>query len=88
MYVRFTEKFRKQYNTADVRIRNRFDICLEKFIKNPLDLELRNHELHGALQGFKSIDITGDWRAVFSETTGGEIIFYFAALGTHAQLYK
>jgi addiction module RelE/StbE family toxin len=88
MIIRFTDQFRKQYQKSDVRIRNRFDYCLELFMQNPLNLELRNHSLHKEFAGFRSIDITGDWRAIYLEEKNGVIIFYFVSLGTHKQLYK
>jgi addiction module RelE/StbE family toxin len=88
MIIRFTETFRKQYKKADVRIQNRFNYCLDLFTKDPMNLELRNHSLHKEFEGFNSIDITGDWRAIYLEKKDDIIIFYFVALGTHRQLYK
>lgn len=88
MIVSFTDQFRKQYKKVNVRIRNCFDIILEKFISNPTNSELRNHPLHGKLEGFRSIDVTSDWRAVYKEEQQDEIVFCFIALGTHSQLYK
>lgn len=88
MIIRFTDQFRKQYKKADVRIKTRFDYCLDLFIKNPMNSELRNHPLHKDFEGFNSIDITGDWRAIYLEKENGVIVFYFVALGTHSQLYK
>lgn len=88
MIVSFTDQFRKQYKKANVRIRNSFDIVLEKFISNPMDSKLRNHPLHGKLEGFRSIDVTSDWKAIYKEEKQDEVVFYFVALGTHNQLYK
>ena len=87
MIVRFTDQFRKQYKKADIRIRNRFDYCLDLFIKNPMNSELRNHQLHKEFEGFNSIDITRDWRAIYFEGKNGVVIFYFVALSTHSQLH-
>jgi addiction module RelE/StbE family toxin len=88
MIIRFTDQFRKQYKKADVRIRVRFDYCLDLFIKDPMSRELRNHPLHKELEGLHSIDITGDWRAMYLEKKNGVVVFFFVALGTHSQLYK
>ena len=88
MIIRFTDQFRKQYKKADVRIRIRFDYCLDLFIKDPTYPELRNHALRKEFEGFHSIDITGDWRAIYLEKKNSLIIFLFVALGTHSQLYK
>lgn len=51
---------------------------------------LNNHSLTGEYVGYRSINITGNWRAVFSEIQdeeGNELIV-FKVLGTHSQLYK
>jgi len=44
--------------------------------------------LHEEWEGFRSIDITNDYRAVYEEVQEGEEInAYFVALGTHDELY-
>jgi mRNA-degrading endonuclease YafQ of YafQ-DinJ toxin-antitoxin module len=49
---------------------------------------LRNHALHGTLAGYRSIDVTEDYRAVFRKTvTGGQALIVFHLLGTHKELY-
>ncbi len=58
---------------------------LEIFIEDPFDPRLRNHPLKGKLKGYRSINITGDWRALFKEVEDG---VYFVIIGTHSQLYK
>ncbi len=56
---------------------------------NPNELGLRNHSLHGEWEGFQSIDITADHRAIYKEIHAGEdVSAYFIALGTHKELYK
>lgn len=89
MIIRFTDHFRKQYKKADVRIRKRLKQRLAIFIKNPNDLQLRNHPLHREYEGKHSIDITSDWRAIYREVgkVEDEVIVYFTAIGTHSQLY-
>jgi len=40
-------------------------------------------------KGYRSIDITGNWRAIYAEKVEGkDIVAYFVALGTHRELYK
>lgn len=89
MVIKFTKEFHKQYKKSDAKIKKRFAARLELFKKNILDPQLRNHPLKGKYQGFRSIDVTGDWRAIYREEklpTGN--IFWFSALGTHSQLYR
>jgi len=83
-----TKGFINLYKNADVRIKKEVDERLRIFGKNPHDLGLRNHELHEEWEGYRSIDITNDYRAVYEEVQEGEEInAYFIALGTHDELY-
>ncbi len=48
---------------------------------------LNNHILKGKYSGTRSINVTGDWRALYvTEGQFGQDIV-FVALGTHSQLY-
>lgn len=59
------------------------------FSKNPNDLQLNNHELTKEWQGYRSIDIAADYRAVYKEETLEEDkVAHFVTLGTHDELYK
>lgn len=89
MLIKFEKKFNKQYQKADLKIKTAFKARLKLFKDNPLNPLLDNHLLIGNYLGKRSINITGDWRAIFSESKDEEgeeyIIFHF--LGTHSQLY-
>lgn len=88
MILRFTDVFRKQYKKADKRIQKSFDQQLKIFLQNPMDPQLRNHQLRIPYHGQRSINVTNDWRAVFkSVQSADDTIIYFTALGTHNQLY-
>ena len=86
MRINFSRTFRKQYNKAPKKIQQSFDKRFKIFIKDSSNLVLNNHSLMGSLKGLKSINITGDWRAVYSQINSRIIIFEI--LGTHSQLYK
>lgn len=87
--VRFAERFRKQYNKAGGFVRDNFDQKLKIFLNNPFDLQLNNHKLIGKFKNLRSINITGDWRALYLESfEDGEIVAFFTVLGTHSQLYR
>lgn len=90
MEIRYSEAFRKQYNKADTHIRRAFQKRLAFFLQDIHHPLLHNHALTGLYQGFRSINITGDWRAIFVETHSviGSVRITFVALGTHSQLYK
>lgn len=90
MDIRYARAFRKQYDQADFKIRFAFKKRLQVFLGDPQSPFLHNHKLVGRYQGFRSINITGDWRAIFEEihSADGNMIVIFHALGTHSQLYK
>ena len=90
MKVKFSRKFSKLYDRTESKIKLAFQERLKLFLQNPLDPLLNNHLLKGKLKDYRSINITGDWRALYSESTAkaGTIIITFEALGTHSQLYR
>ena len=83
--IRFTEKFRKQYNKVGAKIQRSVDERLRLFMSNSDNPLLRNHPLIGKLKGRYSINVNGDWRAIYSEYSN---VIIFELLGTHSQLYK
>ena len=85
MEIKYNPKFKQQYNKASSKIKKAFlkrRILFQNNQRSPL---LRNHALTGSFKGYRSINITGDWRAIYSEK-GNAVIFEL--LGTHSQLYK
>jgi len=89
MNVEYDPDFIKRLKKLDVRIRNSFKERILKFSKKPRDPQLNNHQLKKEWQGYRSIDITADWRAIYMEIKDGkENVAYFVAIGTHKELYK
>ncbi len=89
MIVKYDSALLKRLKKIDVKIRKRFKERLEIFIRDQTNLQLRSHELHDEWKGYRSIDLTNDWRALYIEKTeGDETIAYFVAIGTHDQLFK
>jgi len=85
MIIQTTKGFDKQYAKLGVRNKLRFKERLAILRENPFDPELRNHALKGRFLGYRSIDITGDIRALY--TVKGNTIIIFGFVGTHSQLY-
>lgn len=85
MEIKYARQFIKMYKKSPVKIQRAFDKRAKIFINDPYNRELNNHPLKGEFKKFRSIDLTGDWRAHFTENTGCVI---FVAMGTHSQLYK
>ena len=89
MKVKFSKKFAKQYDRANSKIQISFDKSLKLFLQNPFHPLLNNHSLSGKLSGYRSINVTGDWRAIYSVADKSEInVVIFEMIGTHSQLYK
>lgn len=86
MKIEYSKKFIKDFRNCPDFIKNKFKIRLEIFITDKDNQILNNHELLGVLKGYRSINITGDWRAIFQEIN--KEIAYFVAIGTHSKLYR
>ncbi len=88
MTVRHAPEFVKKLEKLNVRIRKSFKERILIFQSNPNNSRLHNHELREPYQGLRSIDITDDYRALYSEKDEkGEVVAYFETIGTHDELY-
>jgi addiction module RelE/StbE family toxin len=87
MRIEYSHKFIKEFKKCPVKIRSAFFKRQELFINEQYSSILNNHLLSGKYKNHRSINITGDWRAIFEEIAGGRII-YFVTIGTHSQLYS
>lgn len=90
MTIKLHRKFLKQLRKAPREIQAAFDARLELFVSNPGHPLLRNHALTGNYLGYRSINITGDWRAIYKEVDSilDDPFVVFVDLGTHSQLYR
>jgi addiction module RelE/StbE family toxin len=84
MDISYSKAFIKQAKKLSPGVRNKLLERVTVFSKNPLDPILRNHTLKGKYKGYRSIDITGDVRALYLQRSTEAI---FDAVGTHSQLY-
>lgn len=87
--IDFTPLFDKQRKAAPLEIKEVFLETLSLLLDDPKHPSLRNHILKEKFAGYRSINVTEDWRAIFKETQSNKkkaIIFHL--LGTHKQLYK
>lgn len=89
LYVEYTTLFNKQLKQVPLDIKISFREARELFINNPDHPQLRNHALKEKYSGYRSIDVTDDWRALFKiRQSKLKIVITFHILGTHAQLYE
>lgn len=89
MIIRYDPLLLAKLKKVNARVRKSFKQKLEVFLKEPQNPELNNHSLKRDCLGYRSIDITSDWRAIFAEKTeDNETIMYFVDIDTHEKLYK
>ncbi len=84
MLVEYEKSFLKALDNLPAGIEEKFYGRLELFQQNPVHPLLRNHSVEPAYPGCRSINVTGDYRAIFRQK-GGVITFLY--IGTHSQLY-
>lgn len=77
--------FDKDYKKLIPKIKEQFKVRRNIFLAEPFHPILNNHELHGKYAGCRSINITGDYRAIYQMK--GEMAI-FTRIGTHPELYS
>ena len=82
--VVFHRNFEKAYLKKDKEVQLAFDKRFELFKQNQFHPLLNNHPLHGEWEGHRSINITGDLRAIFKIE---ETVVIFVTIDTHTNLY-
>jgi len=86
MRARFNKAFAKQLGRYPHKVQLAFQKRLELFLNDSMNQLLSNHALTGRWDGYRSINISGDLRAVY-EMIDKDMV-YFVAFGSHSQLYK
>ena len=85
MTLRFHRTFEKQYKKLRENEKKRLKERLALFLTDEFNPLLNNHPLRGKHQGYRSINITGDLRAVYKFQEPDTRIF--VAVDTHSNLY-
>lgn len=85
MRAEFRKTFIKRLAKLPVKIEGAFYAKLAIFHENKYDVRLNNHALEGKYAGMRSINVTGDYRAIF-EDCGDTVTFFI--IGTHSELYS
>jgi addiction module RelE/StbE family toxin len=90
MKIFYNDEFIETLKKADVKIRKSYKERLVIFRINPYEPQLKNHALRKEWKGYRSINITADWRAIYKNisTNEDELVIYFSAIGTHKKLYR
>ena len=88
MRTDLTKKFLKKYRKSPLKVQHACDRRLVLFREDKNDPRLNDHKLAGDLKKYHSININGDWRAIYREIDGVIEWVEFVDLGTHSELYK
>jgi mRNA-degrading endonuclease RelE of RelBE toxin-antitoxin system len=75
------KEFKKDVKRLPPKIGEQFLKRGEIFKINPFDPVLNNHSVHKKFPNGRSINVTGDYRAIYKEKDG---IAIFITIGTHA----
>ena len=85
MQILFHKNFKKQA-TKFKSLKTKIDQRLLLFMEDPFDPILNNHALIGEYKGYRSINITSDYRAIYEEIREG--MAFFVTIDKHSNLYK
>ncbi|MBM2818008.1 MAG: toxin of the YafQ-DinJ toxin-antitoxin system [Parcubacteria group bacterium] len=86
MKPEYHKNFRKQFDKLSIKIQDKFEEKLDLFLQNMFHPLLNNHSLSGKYEGCRSINITGNIRAIFYLKTESGIVFI--NIGSHPELYE
>jgi addiction module RelE/StbE family toxin len=86
MDIVYHKSFKKQYEKLSKKIKEDFVERLKLFEIDPFDPILNNHKLHGELKNTRSINVSGDIRAIYEELDENSVLFFM--IGSHSDLYK
>ncbi len=86
MNVIFHKRFDKMAGKLSLKVKAKMIERITLFSKDPLHYALRNHALNTPYKGSYSIDIAGEYRAVYLLVDDETALF--THIGTHSQLYK
>jgi len=84
MKIAFSKAFIRKAEKLPVKLQVRLQERIKLFTDNPLHPSLRNHALKGKYSDYRSINLTGDYRALYLQRED-EVIF--DQIGTHSELY-
>lgn len=84
MKITYSKEFIKQAEKLPAKLQVKLYEHIQLFRDNPLNPSLRNHPLKGKYSAYRSINITGDYRALYLQKEDETI---FDKLGTHSQIY-
>lgn len=85
MEVGFHKHFKRQFDKLPKKNQEHFYKKLDIFITNPFNPILNNHQLSGNMKNMRSINVSGDIRAIYEQIGKDKALFLMIA--SHSKLY-
>jgi mRNA-degrading endonuclease YafQ of YafQ-DinJ toxin-antitoxin module len=85
MHAALHRNFKKQFKKLPSKIQQRFFDRVDIFIVDKFNPVLNHHSVDSVYPGWFSINITGDYRALYEPASDSVVIFM--KIGTHSELY-
>ena len=85
MIFKSHKKFEKQFAKLPKPVRSKFLLRLQIFRENQSASVLNIHQLQGNKRPLLSMNVTGDYRALF--LINKDVVTFYE-IGTHSELYK
>lgn len=85
MKIFYLKKFIKQYKKLSPKIKSIAEEKENIFRKEPFDLRLKTHKLHGELKDFLAFSVNNDIRIIFDFDENNNVRFY--SIGNHDIYY-
>ncbi|MBI4050114.1 MAG: type II toxin-antitoxin system mRNA interferase toxin, RelE/StbE family [Candidatus Doudnabacteria bacterium] len=85
MQIVLHKRFKRRYKKLRA-LQKQIDERLFLFAHNPFHPILNNHALIGKYKNYRSINITGDYRALYEPIARNKA--FFVIVDTHSNLYK
>lgn len=81
-------RYKKSYKKLPHSLQRKVDERLILFSKNPFNAILRNHWLRWPREGYRSVNISWDYRLIFQELSDGTYeLIELVDVWSHSQLY-
>lgn len=84
MIIIYHRDFKKNYKKLSPKLKEKLEEKLRLFSKDEFNPVLNNHALKGRWLGYRSINVTGDIRAIFKSDSETVI---FVTIDSHSNLY-
>ena len=85
MIIVYHQDFKRNYKKLSPKVKGKLEERLRIFSKDEFNPILNNHALKGKWLEYRSINVTGDIRAIFKRNTA---VIIFVAIDSHSNLYK